>query len=41
VAIGTLAGGFVAQATNVTVPYWLAGAGMAALTATVSRRFTA
>src|SRR5215211_936280 len=39
-ALGTLAGGFVADATTLTAPFWLAAVGMVALTASVWRRFT-
>ena len=39
-ALGTLAGGFVADATTLTAPFWLAAVGMVVLTATVWRRFT-
>jgi MFS family permease len=39
-AIGTLLGGIVAGATSLTVPFWLAGAGMAVLTVVVWPRFT-
>jgi len=38
-ALGTLAGGFLADATTLTAPFWLAAVGMVALTATVWRRF--
>ncbi len=39
-ALGTLVGGFVADATTLTAPFWLAAVGMVALTATVWRRFS-
>jgi MFS family permease len=39
-ALGTLAGGFLADATTLTTPFWLAAVGMVVLTATVWRRFT-
>jgi Na+/melibiose symporter-like transporter len=39
-ALGTLAGGFLADATTLTAPFWLAAVGMVVLTATVWRRFT-
>ena len=39
-ALGTLAGGLVADATTLTAPFWLAAVGMVVLTATVWRRFT-
>jgi MFS family permease len=39
-ALGTLAGGLVADATTLTAPFWLAAVGMVALTATVWRRLT-
>ena len=39
-AVGTLAGGLVADVATLTAPFWLAAGGMVALTATVWRRFT-
>ena len=39
-ALGTLAGGFVADVTSLTAPFWLAALGMVALTVTVWDRFT-
>ena len=39
-AVGTLLGGLLAAATSVTTPYWVAAAGMAALTVAVWPRFT-
>jgi MFS family permease len=39
-AVGTLLGGLLAGATSLTTPYWVAAAGMAALTVVVWPRFT-
>jgi MFS family permease len=39
-ALGTLAGGFVADATTLTTPFWLAAVGMVVLTAAVWRQLT-
>ncbi|HEX6683788.1 MAG TPA: MFS transporter [Candidatus Limnocylindrales bacterium] len=39
-AIGTLAGGILAKATDLTTPFWFAAAGMAALTIAVWPRFS-
>jgi len=38
-AVGTLIGGFVARATDLVTPFWLAAAGMAVLTAVVWPQF--
>jgi len=37
--VGTLIGGFVARATDLVTPFWLAAAGMAVLTAVVWPQF--
>jgi predicted MFS family arabinose efflux permease len=39
-AVGTLLGGLLAGATSLTTPYWVAAAGMLALTVAVWPRFT-
>jgi MFS family permease len=39
-AVGTLLGGLIARTAGLTTPYWLAGIGMAVLTAMVWRRLT-
>ena len=39
-AVGTLPGGLLAGATSLTTPYWVAAAGMVALTVAVWPRFT-
>jgi predicted MFS family arabinose efflux permease len=39
-AVGTLLGGLLAGATSLTTPYWVAAAGMLALTLAVWPRFT-
>lgn len=39
-ALGTLAGGFLASATSLTVPFWVAAAGMALVAGLAWRRFT-
>jgi MFS family permease len=40
-ALGALAGGLAARGLGVTAPFWIAFAGMAALTATAWRLFSA